>query len=155
VSRHRVPSGEDEPCAAKPKKALLLDDWLDRAIHAEHDPRGTAEAVCREAPANMRAELARLVALAEVIETLRSSGAPSPAFRWRARTRLMTRIAAAPLTAFDSTSAFERPTNAPVERVSQCKDTVATIGAGSPSIGPVATQALGAVVPGARGPALA
>jgi Domain of unknown function (DUF5667) len=92
----------------QPLSDLLLAQALEACIRAERSRRGSSAQIIAHAPAMARAELRRLVQLANELEASAAGSGPSPRFRAAARARLLSAIdPAAPgtsnLTALDRT----------------------------------------------------
>jgi hypothetical protein len=94
VNRHPVPPVDEDSRAADSEDSQPLAVWLDAAMRAEHDLHGSADGVLKAAPGSIRSDLSELASLAQAIEAVRLSVAPSLAFRGSAPARLMARIAA-------------------------------------------------------------
>lgn len=77
----------------EPTRALLLAQALETCIQAERRVPGSADQIIARQPAWMRAELRRLVALADSLDAVAANALMSDDFRVAARARLMRRIA--------------------------------------------------------------
>src|ERR1051326_6361795 len=77
----------------EPTRALLLAQALEACIQAERRVPGSADHVIARQPAWARAELRRLVTLAEALDAAAASAGMADDFRFAARARLMRRIA--------------------------------------------------------------
>ncbi len=82
------------PSEPEPTRALLLAQALETCIQAERKVPGSADQIVARRPAWMRAELRRLLALANALDAAATNAVMSDEFRAAARARLMRRIAA-------------------------------------------------------------